>query len=149
MIHIREPRSPSSPLCQVAVANAALASSARLFNPMDSGDTLFSSTINPATQEPVAEIAGATVHAPSCMVAGCADEDRHDQRRACGRDSEDLSGRWRAARIPAGGEVLRHAGMARCPPRCSLIAACGGACYTAFASGLVRDRGRVASLPIN
>ena len=36
---------------------------------MDSGDTLFSSTINPATQEPVAEIAGATVHAPSCMVA--------------------------------------------------------------------------------
>ena len=69
LIHIRDPRCPSSPLCQVAVANAALASSARLFNPMNSGDTLFSSTINPATQEPVAEIAGATVHAPSCMVA--------------------------------------------------------------------------------
>jgi FAD:protein FMN transferase len=69
MIHIRDPHSPGSPLCQVAIANAALASSARLFNPMDSGDTLFSSTINPATQEPAAEIAGATVRAPSCMVA--------------------------------------------------------------------------------
>ena len=68
-IHIRDPRSPGSPLCQVAVANAALASSARLFDPMDSGNSLFSSTINPATQKPAAEIAGATVRAPSCMVA--------------------------------------------------------------------------------
>ena len=69
MIHIRDPRSPGSSLCQVAVANAALASSARLFNPMDSSNSLFSSIINPVTQKPAAEIAGATVHAPSCMVA--------------------------------------------------------------------------------
>src|ERR1700733_7882175 len=44
-------------------------SSARLFDPMESGDTSFSSTIDPATQRPAAEIAGATVRAPSCMVA--------------------------------------------------------------------------------
>jgi FAD:protein FMN transferase len=69
MIHIRDPHSPSSLLCKIAITNAALASSSRLFDPMDSADTLFSSTIEPATQQPVAEIAGATVRAQSCMVA--------------------------------------------------------------------------------
>ena len=68
-IHIRDPRSPGGSLCQVTIANAALASSARLFDPMESADTSFSSTIDPATQRPAAEIAGATVRAPSCMVA--------------------------------------------------------------------------------
>jgi FAD:protein FMN transferase len=69
MIHIRDPLSPSSLLCKIVITNAALASSARLFNPMDSSDTLLSSTITPVTQQPVTEIAGATVRAPSCMVA--------------------------------------------------------------------------------
>jgi FAD:protein FMN transferase len=69
MIHIRNPLSPSGLLCKIAITNAALASSARLFNPMDSSDTLLSSTITPVTQQPVTEIAGATVRAPSCMVA--------------------------------------------------------------------------------
>jgi FAD:protein FMN transferase len=69
MIHIRHPLSPSSLLCKIVITNAALASSARLFNPMDSSDTLLSSTITPVTQQPVTEIAGATVRAPSCMVA--------------------------------------------------------------------------------
>jgi FAD:protein FMN transferase len=68
-IHIRDPRFPVRSLCQVAIANVALASSARLFNPMESSDTFFSSTIDPATQQAAAEIAGATVHAPSCMIA--------------------------------------------------------------------------------
>jgi thiamine biosynthesis lipoprotein len=68
-IHIRDPRRPDCSLCQVAIANAALASSARLFDPTGSSDTFLSSTINPATHEPAAEIAGATVCAPSCMVA--------------------------------------------------------------------------------
>jgi FAD:protein FMN transferase len=68
-IHIRDPRSPGGSLCQVAIANAALASSAHLFDPMESEDASFSSTIDPATQRPAAEIAGATVRASSCMVA--------------------------------------------------------------------------------
>jgi FAD:protein FMN transferase len=69
MIHIRDPLSPSSLLCKIAITNAALASSSRLFNPIASSDTLLSSTITPVTQQPVTEIAGATVRAPSCMVA--------------------------------------------------------------------------------
>ena len=36
---------------------------------MVSNGSFISSTIDPATQEPVAEVAGATVCAPSCMVA--------------------------------------------------------------------------------
>ena len=68
-IQIRDPRHPGSSLCQVAIANVALASSARLFDPMESDGSFISSTIEPATQGPVAEIAGATVCAPSCMVA--------------------------------------------------------------------------------
>jgi len=36
---------------------------------MVSSVSLSSSTIDPATQEPAAEIAGATVRAPSCIVA--------------------------------------------------------------------------------
>jgi thiamine biosynthesis lipoprotein len=64
-IHVRDPRSPGGSLCQVTIANAALASSALLFDPMESGDISFSSTIDPATQRPAAEIAGATVCAPS------------------------------------------------------------------------------------
>ena len=68
-IHIRDPRRPGTSLCQVAIANAALASSARLFDPMESNGSFISSTIDPATQEPAAEIAGATVCAPSCIVA--------------------------------------------------------------------------------
>ena len=68
-VHIRDPRFPGSSLCQVAIANAALASSAHLFDPMESDDASFSSTIDPATQRPAAEMAGATVRASSCMVA--------------------------------------------------------------------------------
>lgn len=68
-IHIRDPRRPGSVLCQIAIADAALASSARLFDPMASDDCFISSTIDPATWKPAAEIAGATVRAPSCMVA--------------------------------------------------------------------------------
>jgi thiamine biosynthesis lipoprotein len=68
-IHIRDPRRPGSSLCQVAIANAALASSARLFDPMESSNSFFSSTVDPMTGEPAAEVAGATVRAPSCMIA--------------------------------------------------------------------------------
>jgi len=68
-IHIRDPRFPARSLCQVAIANAALASSARLFDPLESSTPCHSSTINPATREPATEIAGTTVRAPSCIVA--------------------------------------------------------------------------------
>ncbi len=68
-IDIRDPHQPGRSLCQVAIANAALASSARRFDPLQSADIVCSATIDPATGEPAAEFAGASVCAPSCIVA--------------------------------------------------------------------------------
>ena len=68
-ILIRDPRFPRDLLCQVSIANAALASSARLFNPFEAADCFGSSTIDPASQKPAIEIAGATVRAQSCTIA--------------------------------------------------------------------------------
>ena len=68
-IDIRDPRHPVRSLCQVAIANASLASSARRFDPLQSADAFSSTTIDPATGEPATEFAGASVCAPSCIVA--------------------------------------------------------------------------------
>jgi len=68
-ISIRDPRDPCSVLCQVELSDAALASSGRRFNPLQSLDTMDSAIIDPITQKPVRESAGATVVAPSCMIA--------------------------------------------------------------------------------
>jgi thiamine biosynthesis lipoprotein len=68
-IHIRDPRSPGGLMCQVEVSNQALASTARRFDPFCSTDTADSAVIEPETQMPVRAVHGATVCAPSCMVA--------------------------------------------------------------------------------
>jgi FAD:protein FMN transferase len=68
-IHVRDPRAPHNSLCQIAIANAALASSGHLFDPFETADCFRTSAINPATQELATEIAGATVRAPSCIFA--------------------------------------------------------------------------------
>lgn len=68
-VHIRDPRDPSRLLCHVEIANAALASSGRPFDPLRSSDIQGSAVIDPLTQEPVRDIAGASVLAPSCMIA--------------------------------------------------------------------------------
>ena len=68
-IDIRDPRHPGRSLCQVAIANAALASSARRFDPLQCGDAFSSTTIDPTTGAPVVEFAGASVCAPSCIIA--------------------------------------------------------------------------------
>jgi len=68
-VHIRDPNEPRRPLCHINVANAALASSGRLFNPYDSSHAFGASVIDPVTQASTQEIAGATVRGPSCMVA--------------------------------------------------------------------------------
>jgi len=68
-IDIRDPRHPGRSLCQVAIANAALASSARRFDPLQRGDAFSSTTIDPTTGAPVVEFAGASVCAPSCIIA--------------------------------------------------------------------------------
>jgi FAD:protein FMN transferase len=68
-VHLRDPRDPRNSLGKIAIASEALASSGRLFNPYETGDALGSAAIDPATQEPTTEIAGASVRAPSCAIA--------------------------------------------------------------------------------
>jgi thiamine biosynthesis lipoprotein len=68
-VHVRHPRFPEQILCQVAITNAALASSGHLFNPLDASADFTTTAVNPATREFISGIAGATVRAPSCMLA--------------------------------------------------------------------------------
>jgi len=68
-IDIRDPRRPGHPMCQVALRDAAIASSGGRFDPVRSGDVLDPSVIDPATAMPVRAVLGATVRAPSCIIA--------------------------------------------------------------------------------
>src|SRR6266853_104672 len=68
-VDIRDPRQPDRPLYRVALCNAALASSAGRFDPTCSRHALDSGVIDPATAMPVRSIIGATVCAPSCVIA--------------------------------------------------------------------------------
>jgi thiamine biosynthesis lipoprotein len=68
-IHIRDPRSLDKLMCQVEVSNQALASTARRFDPFRSTDPADSAVIEPNTRTPARANHGATVCAPSCMVA--------------------------------------------------------------------------------
>jgi thiamine biosynthesis lipoprotein len=69
MIHIRDPRDPSRLICVVEVSNEALASTARRFDPFQSAETTVSAIIDPRTGGSADAVAGATVRAPTCMVA--------------------------------------------------------------------------------
>jgi len=68
-VHIRHPRHPGQLVCSVEVCNEALASSARRRDPFEKAETASSAVIDPATDQPPELIDGATVRAPSCMVA--------------------------------------------------------------------------------
>ena len=68
-IHLRDPRSPGALMCQVEVSNQALASTARRFDPFHSTDLADTAVIEPQTLMPAHSVHGATVRAPSCMVA--------------------------------------------------------------------------------
>jgi thiamine biosynthesis lipoprotein len=68
-VHIRDPHNVGRSLCLVELSNAALASSGRLFDLVRSAPGGVSAIFNPKTREPTRAIAGATVFAPSCMVA--------------------------------------------------------------------------------
>jgi FAD:protein FMN transferase len=68
-IHIRDPRQPQRPMCEVGLRAAALASSAGRFDPLSSGEPAGSAVIDPRTATPVHGVVGATVRAPACVVA--------------------------------------------------------------------------------
>jgi thiamine biosynthesis lipoprotein len=68
-IHIRDPRSPGRLMCRVEVSNQALASTGRRFDPFRSTDPADSAVIEPKTRTPAQAVHGATVRAPSCVIA--------------------------------------------------------------------------------
>jgi thiamine biosynthesis lipoprotein len=68
-VHIRNPKTAHEILCAVEIANTALASSGRVFDPLRSSETGETAVFDPNTRNPVHAVAGATVRAPSCMIA--------------------------------------------------------------------------------
>src|SRR5262249_40417073 len=67
--HVRDPRGPRRVIGAVAIHNEALASSGGSFDPSRSADADSCAIIEPAAGGPVRAIAGASVRAPSCMIA--------------------------------------------------------------------------------
>ena len=68
-IHIRNPLDVRRTLCRVDLADAALASSGRIVDPLRLTSAPASAVADPTSGRQVAAIAGATVRAPCCMVA--------------------------------------------------------------------------------
>ena len=69
LVHIRHPRSPAQIVCTVRVENEALAASARRFDLFHAADTSSSAVIDPASLCAPDVVDGASVRAPSCMIA--------------------------------------------------------------------------------
>ncbi len=69
MVGIRDPCHPGRVLCQIELRDAAIASSGPQFDPLRSLDVWGPAVVDPASGEPVCAVIGATVRAPSCMVA--------------------------------------------------------------------------------
>lgn len=68
-VHLRDPSDPRRLICSIALANEALASTARRFDPSRSAETADTAVVNPATGRPADALAGASVRASSCMIA--------------------------------------------------------------------------------
>jgi FAD:protein FMN transferase len=69
MVAVRDPACPSRALCQVELRDGALASSGAGFDPLRSLEATRPMVIDPASGEPVRAVIGATVRAPSCLLA--------------------------------------------------------------------------------
>jgi FAD:protein FMN transferase len=68
-IDIRDPSDPTSVTTRVAVRNDALASTAGRFDPFRGREVGDCAVIDPRDCEPVRVVRGATVRAPTCMIA--------------------------------------------------------------------------------
>jgi thiamine biosynthesis lipoprotein len=69
MIQIRNPRDPARLICSIEVTNEALASTARRVDPFRSAETTACAIIDPDTGKSAYAFDGATVRAPTCMIA--------------------------------------------------------------------------------
>jgi thiamine biosynthesis lipoprotein len=68
-VHIRDPRDPRRLMCRVNLSNQALASSGRYFDLFQSAHAIGLAVIDPRNWKPAYANLGATVRAPSCMLA--------------------------------------------------------------------------------
>ncbi|WP_407167752.1 FAD:protein FMN transferase [Bradyrhizobium sp. ORS 111] len=68
-VHLRHPGDPLRLLARIELTDEALASTARRFDLIDGAAPGVSAIIDPLTGKPPGAIAGATVRAPSCMIA--------------------------------------------------------------------------------
>jgi thiamine biosynthesis lipoprotein len=68
-VDIRDPRRPDRAIFRVALRDGAMASSAGRFDPVRSPHALPSAVIDPMTAMPAQSVSGATVCAPTCMIA--------------------------------------------------------------------------------
>jgi len=68
-VAIRDPLHPARVMCNVAIKDAALASSGLTFDAVERPEVAPSAIIDPGRCEPTRAISGATVRASSCMIA--------------------------------------------------------------------------------
>ncbi|HLH92375.1 MAG TPA: FAD:protein FMN transferase [Xanthobacteraceae bacterium] len=68
-IHLRDPRDPSLVLGAIAIRDEALASSGGRFDPLASAAAALPAVIDPQTRAPARTVCGASVRAPTCMLA--------------------------------------------------------------------------------
>ncbi|MGN1289026.1 MAG: FAD:protein FMN transferase [Bradyrhizobium sp.] len=68
-VHLRDPNDPLRLLARLDLTDEALASSARRFDLIDGATPDTPAIIDPATGKPTTAVIGATVRAPTCMVA--------------------------------------------------------------------------------
>jgi FAD:protein FMN transferase len=68
-VHIRDPRDPRRLICAITLREKALATSGDRFDPLQSSEPAGVAIIDPQAGEPVQGVRGATVRAPTCMVA--------------------------------------------------------------------------------
>jgi FAD:protein FMN transferase len=69
LVHIRNPKNPLELLCTVVIGDSALASSGRVFDPLCHADTGETAIFDPKARTPVRAIVGASVRAPTCVIA--------------------------------------------------------------------------------
>jgi len=68
-VDLRNPRDPGRILCRIEIKDEALASTGGGFDPFHSPDAAGCAIVDPRSQRPTRRLAGATVRAPSCMIA--------------------------------------------------------------------------------
>lgn len=106
-VAIRDPRNPARLMTHTKLRQAGLASTASSFDPVTPDQPSHCSIIDPRSGEPVRTISGATVRAPSCMIADALTK----VIMICGTDASEVLEHYRASGLfmTNNGDVLATA----------------------------------------